>query len=122
MLFAGMIAGGSGITPMYQVLCGLLRDPKDKTQISLVFGNITEEDILIREELDALAAAHPQRFRLHYVLNTPPAQGWTGGSGFVSTDIIKAQLPPPGRADKGTDEPAKEPYRCLHLEVGEEIS
>ncbi|MEW5308743.1 MAG: hypothetical protein WDW38_000679 [Sanguina aurantia] len=92
----GMLAGGSGITPMYQVLMGLLRDPQDRTHISLVFGNITEEDILIREELDALAAAHPTRFRLHYVLNTPPTQGWSGGSGFISTDIIKAQLPAPG--------------------------
>jgi cytochrome-b5 reductase len=73
-----MLAGGSGITPMYQVLCAILADPSDRTQVSLIFGNIAEEDILIREELDALADKHRDRFKLHYVLNKPP-EGWAGG-------------------------------------------
>jgi cytochrome-b5 reductase len=29
---------------------------------------------------------------VHYVLNKPP-EGWTGGTGFVSKDMIKAHLP-----------------------------
>jgi NAD(P)H-flavin reductase len=74
----GMLAGGSGITPMYQVLTTILSDSSDRTRVSLIFGNIAEQDILIREELDALAHKHPERFRLHYVLNQPP-EGWKGG-------------------------------------------
>ncbi|KAJ7169596.1 ferredoxin reductase-like C-terminal NADP-linked domain-containing protein [Mycena filopes] len=70
----GMIAGGSGITPI------------------LIYANVNEEDILMKEELDALAAAHSGRFKVYYVLNNPPA-GWTGGVGFVTKDHIETQLP-----------------------------
>jgi cytochrome-b5 reductase len=74
---AGMIAGGTGVTPMYQVAAAILKDPQDTTRISLLFGNLTADDILIKQELDALAAAHPKRFNVYYVLNTPPAN-WAG--------------------------------------------
>lgn len=91
----GMIAGGTGVTPMYQVLTAILKNSSDKTKVSLVFGNLTAEDILLRSELDALATSHPQQLKVYHVLNTPPA-GWTQGSGFITPDIIKAQLPAPG--------------------------
>lgn len=92
----GMIAGGTGITPMYQVAAAILKDPKDSTQLSLLFGNLSESDILIRDELDALVAAHPGRFRVYHVLNTPPGSGWTGGQGFISKAMIQAHLPGAG--------------------------
>ena len=64
----------------------------------MVFGNLTEDDILLRAELDALTAQHPRRLRVHYVLNTPPAGkgGWAGGVGFVTADVIREHLPAPG--------------------------
>lgn len=37
-----MLAGGSGITPMYQVAFAILKDPFDRTTISLIFGNLTK--------------------------------------------------------------------------------
>jgi hypothetical protein len=37
----GMLAGGTGVTPMYQVAAAILKDPKDKTKVSLIFGNLT---------------------------------------------------------------------------------
>ncbi len=40
-----MIAGGTGITPMYQLAKAIVKDPKDKTQIKLVYSNHTEEDV-----------------------------------------------------------------------------
>ena len=54
-----MIAGGSGITPMKQVSDAILRDKSDGTKVSLLFANQTEGDILLRDELDAAAAAQP---------------------------------------------------------------
>ncbi|KAG9091577.1 NADH-cytochrome b5 reductase, partial [Ceratobasidium sp. 392] len=39
-----LIAGGSGITPMYQVLRHSLADPEDKTKFKLLFGNVTPAD------------------------------------------------------------------------------
>ena len=67
----GMLAGGTGVTPMFQVVNAILRDPLDKTQLSLIFANVTEDDILLRKELDTLAAVH-SNFSVYYVLNTPP--------------------------------------------------
>jgi cytochrome-b5 reductase len=91
----GMVAGGTGITPCYQVAAAALADPDDTTKFSLVFANVTADDVLIKDRLDALARAHPTRFAAHYVLNDPPP-AWAGSVGFVTPDIIKRQLPPPG--------------------------
>ncbi|CAO3611296.1 unnamed protein product [Cunninghamella echinulata] len=87
----GMIAGGTGITPMLQIIRAIARNPEDKTQVSLIFANVNEEDILLKKELDELAAKH-DNFKVYYVLNNPPA-GWTGGVGFVTQDMIKEHLP-----------------------------
>ncbi|EIE23241.1 ferredoxin reductase-like protein [Coccomyxa subellipsoidea C-169] len=90
----GMIAGGTGITPMYQVATQLLKDHQDHTKMSLIFGNVSHDDILIKEELEALAAAHPTRFKVYHVLNQAPP-GWTQGVGFITADIIKQHIDPP---------------------------
>lgn len=84
----GMIAGGTGITPMLQVCQAIRRGRKDgdKTEVDLIFANVNEEDILLREDLDALAKE--DGFNVYYVLNNPPS-GWTGGVGFVTADMIK---------------------------------
>lgn len=89
----GMIAGGTGITPMLQIIRAIAKNPDDKTSVSLIFANQTEEDILLKDELDILAAKH-RNFRVHYTLDRPPAV-WTGGSGFVTSEIIKQYCPPP---------------------------
>lgn len=55
-----MIAGGSGITPMLQLLRAA-DDEANKTggkvQFSLIFANVTEADILCRDELERIASA-----------------------------------------------------------------
>merc|ERR1712129_253956 len=81
----GMIAGGTGITPMYQIVSAALADAGDKTTWKLIFANQTEGDILIRSELEALAAKHPDRFSLHYTLDRPPSK-WAGSTGFITQD------------------------------------
>lgn len=91
----GMIAGGTGITPMYQVIQHILRDINDGTQITLLFGNVTEEDILLRKELEELASRRVGMLKVYHVLNSPPS-GWSQGSGFITADMIKKHLPPPG--------------------------
>ena len=88
----GMIAGGTGITPMLQIIRAIVRGrPRnggtDITEISLVFANVNREDILLKDDLDALAE-EDDRFNVYYVLNNPP-NGWTGGEGFVTEGIIK---------------------------------
>ena len=88
----GMIAGGSGITPMWQISYAITKNRpenggNDNTEVDLIFANVNENDILMKKELDELAAKD-KRFRVHYVLNNPP-EGWKGGVGFVTPEIIK---------------------------------
>ncbi|KIJ45122.1 hypothetical protein M422DRAFT_59928 [Sphaerobolus stellatus SS14] len=89
----GMIAGGTGITPMLQIIRAALKNPSDRTKLSLIYANVNPEDILLKKELDELAAKHPDRFTVYYVLNNPPAQ-WNGGVGFVSKEHIEKEMPP----------------------------
>ena len=42
----------------------VLKDPEDRTTTTLIFANQTEEDILLKAELDALAGSHPDRFKV----------------------------------------------------------
>lgn len=91
----GMIAGGTGITPMLQIIRAIIRGRprsggKDTTEVDLIFANVNEEDILLREDLDALAA-EDDKFRVYYVLNKPP-EPWKGGVGFVSAEMIKVRV------------------------------
>lgn len=89
----GMVAGGTGITPCWQVFREILADPEDTTEISLIFANVTEDDILLRDELDELAATE-SRFSVYYVLNETPA-GWSGGEGYVTAEMIAEQIGSP---------------------------
>lgn len=94
----GMIAGGTGITPMLQVIRAIVRGrPRnggnDATQVDLIFANVNPDDILLKDDLDKLAK-EDDGFRVYYVLNNPPEK-WDGGTGFVTGDMIKARLPAP---------------------------
>jgi len=93
-----MIAGGTGITPMYQVAREILKNPEDRTKITLVFGNISEEDILLKRELEDMENTFPQRFRAFYVLDNPP-ESWQGGKGYVTKELLKTVLPEPKNGD-----------------------
>lgn len=51
----------AAVTPMLQVIRELLGDPNDNTEISLVFANLSERDIMLRDELDGMALPAPRR-------------------------------------------------------------
>lgn len=90
----GMIAGGTGITPMLQLITQVLKDPEDKTQLNLLFANQSEKDILVREELEEFASKFPSQFKLWYTVDKAP-EGWSYSEGFVNADMIEKHLPPP---------------------------
>ncbi|KAL3899003.1 MAG: hypothetical protein SGCHY_002349 [Lobulomycetales sp.] len=89
----GMIAGGTGIAPMYQLIKHILRDPDDCTQISLVYANKTQQEILLRRELDILVSQHPDRLKVFYTLDSVEEKGWTGGRGFIDKKMIRENIP-----------------------------
>lgn len=89
-----LIAGGTGITPMYQLCRAIFKNPNDNTKVTLVFGNVTEEDILLKHEFEELEKEFPQRFRAFYTLNNPP-ENWQQGAGHITKELLKVVLPKP---------------------------
>ncbi|KAI0383426.1 ferredoxin reductase-like protein [Hypomontagnella monticulosa] len=89
-----LIAGGTGITPMYQLCRAIFKNPEDKTKVTLIFGNVSEEDILLKKEFAELENTYPNRFRAFYVLDNPPKE-WVGGKGFITKELLKTVLPEP---------------------------
>ena len=67
--------------PLYQVLQHALADKTNKTKFKLIFANVTEADILLREEFDAMRKKYPDNFDVVYVLDKPPSN-WKGNRTF----------------------------------------
>ncbi|XP_061750921.1 NADH-cytochrome b5 reductase 2 [Nerophis ophidion] len=90
----GMICGGTGITPMLQLIRRITADRSDDTKCYLIFANQSEKDILVREELMEAQKNYPDKLRLWFTLDKP-SPGWKYGSGFVTSTMIEAHLPAP---------------------------
>jgi cytochrome-b5 reductase len=111
----GMVAGGTGITPMYQVspsstfrqdfltfaqlIRAICEDPTDTTHVSLLYGNNTESDVLLRSKLDEFATKYPDNFKVYYVLSKPP-ENWQFGTGFVTKEMVEEKFPYPTEESK----------------------
>ncbi|KAJ3941605.1 uncharacterized protein N0V96_008318 [Colletotrichum fioriniae] len=91
----GMLAGGTGITPMYQLIRAICEDDRDTTEVSLIYANRSEADILLRDELEAFARKYPKNFKLHYLLDSPP-ENWAYGTGYVTQEMMVERFPAPG--------------------------
>lgn len=89
-----MIAGGSGITPMLQLVTEVLKRTGDDTQLALLYANQSEQDILLRDDLDVLAAKHQEQFKVWYTVDRA-SESWKFSVGFVSDKMIQDNLFPP---------------------------
>ncbi|XP_072278467.1 NADH-cytochrome b5 reductase 1 isoform X2 [Pyxicephalus adspersus] len=65
----GMIAGGTGLTPMLQIIQTILKYPEDETKCFLLFANKSENDIILRHELDKIQKEHSERFTLWFTVD-----------------------------------------------------
>ncbi|KAK3699131.1 NADH-cytochrome b5 reductase [Vermiconidia calcicola] len=89
-----LIAGGTGITPMWQLIRAIYKNPEDKTRVTLVYGSVSQDDVILKKEIDQLEKEHPDRFRAFHVLDNPP-EGWKQGKGFITKDLLKEIIPGP---------------------------
>ena len=80
-----LIAGGVGIAPLLGIL-RQLRLEDDPRPTVLVYGNRCEEQIVNRDEIDALVRAHGTRFVP--VLSEPPPR-WDGPIGQVDSKLTR---------------------------------
>ncbi|PWZ01233.1 putative nitrate reductase [Testicularia cyperi] len=102
-----MIAGGSGITPIWSTLQAIAeerlnRAPSDPApaplEVWVVYGNRTEQDILVRTELDRLVQAMDGQLHVWHVLSQVEPEksaAWNMGRGYVNADCLRQHLPPP---------------------------
>ena len=81
------IAGGIGITPVMSML-RYMNATGDSTDTVLIYANKTEEQIIFREELEALEKGSVLNLRVVHVIEKP-GEDWKGYSGFVTRDIIE---------------------------------
>lgn len=88
-----LIGGGSGITPLYQLLHQITKDPSEKTKVHLIYGNKTAQDILLKKELDDIAAKHSDRVKLTYFLDEGDDSVNNAQVGYITKDWLKENIP-----------------------------
>ncbi|RNF05181.1 NADH-dependent fumarate reductase-like protein [Trypanosoma rangeli] len=91
-----LIAGGSGVAPMLQILRAALSHPYvDKTEsVRLLYAAEEYEELTYRDTLRRYAKEYPDKFAYEFVLSNPP-EGWTGGVGFVDRESMQKTLQQP---------------------------
>jgi len=83
-----MIAGGIGITPILSMLRHMAATGDDRP-VTLIWGNRRAEDIVYRQELDALLAGRVN-LRVHHILSEQ--EGWGGPAGLVDAPLLQRVL------------------------------
>ncbi|GAB1210702.1 hypothetical protein APSETT445_009498 [Aspergillus pseudonomiae] len=94
------IAGGAGITPIYQLIRGILDNPNDKTKIKLVFGVNSEQDLLLREELEEYKKRFPGRFEYVYTVSRLDGEKEGLRKGYVTEELLKGVVGGKGEGAK----------------------
>ena len=79
------LAGGSGITPFLS-MAQAIADGTEDFDLTILFGSRTKEQILFKDELDALAEKCDKIHVVH-VLSDEEAEGFEHG--FITADLIK---------------------------------
>ncbi|KAL0479722.1 nitrate reductase (NAD(P)H) [Acrasis kona] len=88
-----MIAGGTGITPMFQIIRKVLECSGDDTLIKMVYANNTLEDILLKKELEELQNKYNKQFFVwHVLMESPKDQDFKCSVGFINEDILREHL------------------------------
>jgi ring-1,2-phenylacetyl-CoA epoxidase subunit PaaE len=67
----GLIAAGSGITPVLSITASVL-DANPSTKVSLLYGNRRTDTVMFAEELSDLKDRYPSRLQLVHVLSREP--------------------------------------------------
>lgn len=65
-----LFGGGSGITPLFSILKSVLAVEKN-SRVVLFYGNIDEENVIFRNELDELEKKEAGRLSIIHTLDTP---------------------------------------------------
>ncbi|KAH6929352.1 hypothetical protein HPB50_026834 [Hyalomma asiaticum] len=97
----GLVAAGSGVTPMLQLLRHKFADMNDHARIYMVDVNHSAQDIIMHKELEEYAQHQRRKFRLCHVLTEMPKRNPLRPTysvcleGPLTQIIMEEYLPPP---------------------------
>ena len=84
------LAGGSGITPFYS-MAAAIADGIEDFDMTILYGSRTSDGILLKEEIEALAARSNGRVKVIHVLSHEEKEGFEHG--FINAELIKKYAP-----------------------------
>ncbi|MEK6480426.1 iron-sulfur cluster-binding domain-containing protein [Catalinimonas sp. 4WD22] len=87
-----MIAGGSGISPLFALLKSALYK-SEKVKITLIYANKSEKSIIFQESLKALQKLHEERLNIYHFLEEYSIQSnFAYHHGYISKAIVEQVL------------------------------
>jgi len=84
---AVFVAGGIGVTPL-KGMVEYIADMNWSHEAVLVFSNQREDEIVYRDELDALVRINPRFRALHTLTQEPPESKWSGRRGRLDAPLL----------------------------------
>lgn len=84
------IAGGSGITPFYS-MASAVADGIEDFDMTILYGSRTADGILLKDEIEAVAARSNGRVKVVHVLSHEEKEGYEHG--FINAELIKKYAP-----------------------------
>ena len=84
------IAGGSGITPFYSMAAAIV-DGVEDFDMTILYGSRTAEGILLKKEIEELAARSGGRIKVVHILSDEKADGYEHG--FITAELIRKYAP-----------------------------
>lgn len=84
------LAGGSGITPFYSMAAAIV-DGIEDFNLTILYGSRTADGILLKDEIEALAAKSGGRVKVVHVLSHEEKEGYEHG--FLTAELIKKYAP-----------------------------
>ncbi len=82
------IAGGIGVTPFISML-RYMYDKKIDKNITLIWGNKTEKDLVFKDELEKMSAEMPSLKVVHIMSKQ---EDWPGERGYVDAEKLKKHI------------------------------
>jgi ferredoxin-NADP reductase len=84
------LSGGIGITPIRSI-CRDLTERKTGTDIVVLYGNRSPEEIAFKDDFDSMLSHNPAMRVVHILQTAPP--DWKGPTGYVTEALIRHEVP-----------------------------
>ena len=85
------LAGGSGITPFHSMAKEIMNGKMKGCKLTILYGSVKANDIVLKDELDAIEKACPDVKVIHVLSDEPD---WQGEKGFITREIIEKYSTP----------------------------